>query len=93
MDLSLQEQHEATIAELKKIYPKSNFKVRKNQISSFDLHKKITWAETHSLAILCSRILNMSGASVGDINFYKLLSTYILNEEKRAEINAHLEDE
>lgn len=84
--MDIKDQHKQLIEDIRKTYP-DYFVKRKVLLSAGDVHKKVSFTDTHHLAIICSRILNMHGASVGDINFYKLFQNYLLDEEKRKEIN------
>lgn len=63
------------------------FKSRRGLITSDKLHDKLSVEEVHHLAILSSRIFNMHGASVGDVDLYKLFRSYFLDPEKRRKIN------
>ena len=89
MELNISETHKLIVDNLNKVYGPKHFKKRK-LISSTTLHEDVSWEEIHRLAIVCSRILNMHGASVGEINLYKLFDAYFLDPEKRREINAVL---
>lgn len=88
MELNIQQKHELLIKELRKIFPeRPTIKVRKSPVSSNEIHKKFDLDEIHTLAIVCSRFMNLHGASVGDINLYKLFENYFLDPEKRIQIN------
>lgn len=85
-DLTPTEQHKKIVSEINKIYP-NYFTKRTKHINSDEVHKKITYSDTCNLAALTSRIFNMHGASVGNIDLYQLFQAYFLDEEKRKEIN------
>jgi hypothetical protein len=86
MALPIGDQHRALVESINKVYP-NFFEKKRGLVASNELHKKIDLSEVHNLAIICSRVLNMHGASVGDVNLYKLLESYILDENKRRAIN------
>lgn len=63
-----------------------HLKKAKPQFSG-EIHKEFDVDSVNKVAVMASTAFNLSGGSVGDIDLYKLLQAYILDPEKRAEIN------
>jgi hypothetical protein len=55
--------------------------------SSSDIHKSYSVEEINKVAVMLSIALNLDGGSVGSIDLYQLLQAYILDKEKRVQIN------
>jgi len=80
------DQHRKLVDEINKLYP-NYFKKRKGHVHSHEVHTEISFTDVNHLAALSSRIFNMSGASIGNIDLYELFQAYFLDEEKRKKIN------
>lgn len=83
---SIGEQHRALVKAINELYP-NYFEVRKGVIYSEEVNEKLTLNDTVNLAKITSRIFNMTGASVPNINLYKLFESYFLDLDKREQIN------
>jgi hypothetical protein len=46
-----------------------------------------SWLQIDNAVRIAVMALHLSGGSVGEINLYQLLQTYLLDEEKRRAIN------
>jgi len=84
--LSIGEQHRFLVDKINELYP-NYFEIKNGLTYSNETVKKVSSRDTHNLAILCSRILNLPGASTANIDLYNLFDQYFRNEEKRNEIN------
>lgn len=80
------DQHRILVDLINNLFP-DYFARRNGFVLSTEIHDQVTSNETRHLAIICSRLLNMQGASVGEINLYELFDSYLLDKDKRALIN------
>lgn len=85
-NLDIGDQHRILVDKVNELYP-NYFPKRKGMVYSNEVLEKVSLENTKHLAIIASRLLNMTGGSVGDINLYELFGAYFTNPEKRAEIN------
>ena len=82
----LQETHEALIRAIQTSDFAKAFSVQKKTRSLYS-SKDFSVSELDACVRFISVALNTTGGSVGDVNLYKLLQAYILNPEKRQQIN------
>lgn len=80
------EQHRMIVEAINKLYP-DYFSKRKGLVHSDAVENEITWTDVNRLAVFTSRIFNLTGGSVGNIDLYKLFQSYFLDNEKREQIN------
>lgn len=86
--MEIQETHEKLIEFINKLYLENwELPIKKKIISVKSIENEFSIDDVHHVAIIVSRILNIEGGSIGNINFYKLLESYLLDEEKQKEIN------
>jgi len=66
---------------------KNKIKKRSNIISTYKAHEELDIYDVNNAVCVLLDFLALSGGSVGSIDLYKLLQSYLLNEEKRDVIN------
>ncbi len=84
-------EHESLIQFLRHLNPEqfSELDIRKHILYAEDVAKgtEVTQWETLKAGVLLAMFFNTYSGSAGEHNFYKLLECYLLDKEKRAQIN------
>lgn len=87
MNKKSKNEHELLVQAVKEILERDDIEIQKSLVSASEISNKFDINNINSIAITVSKLMNLHGASVSDINLYSLFKSYFLDDEKRNTIN------